>query len=633
MRILLVEDDPALIDILSIGLTEQNYALDTVSDGERGWDYGSTYSYDLIILDWSLPKLDGISLCRRFRDRGDDTPILLLTARNGIQDKIEGLDAGADDYICKPVELEELMARIRALLRRVNSNHSTLLTWGDLQLDPRSCEVRYQNELINLTGKEYALLELFLRHSHEVLSIEEIINSLWSSVEYPSEATVRSHLRRLRNKLKQAGVSQDPIETVQGRGYALKYIREEADKSDNPISASESQQEKQNRHLANLQGIWEKYRERGKQQLITLQETVQAAIEGNLDPDDRRTAVFTAHNLAGNLGMFGFDRASLLAKDLEKLLQQNESDTSQQAVMWQTVLEALHEELYAEEDNTGAIDCCLDREQPLLLIVDDNIPESTQLAITANNDGIETIVFQSPESASNWLVGRSSEQLPALALIKLSPSDRDSSARIAESNLVEQIPETFSLIAELKLLVPSVPTIVVAERDRFQDRLQVVRHGGCFYLKQPLTPKQIIASCQQILQSSPSGKRIAIIDDDEELLRSLPALLQPWGFKLTTLHDPRQFWDVLPVVHPDLLILDIEMHHLSGIELCQVLRSHPYWCKVPILCLSTRNDPNLRDQVFASGADDLIYKPIVAKQLASRIVNHLGRSRLNRAIV
>jgi DNA-binding response OmpR family regulator/HPt (histidine-containing phosphotransfer) domain-containing protein len=631
MRILLVEDDPALIDILSIGLAEQNYAIDVVTDGERGWDYGSTYSYDLIILDWSLPKLDGISLCRRFRDRGDDTPILLLTARNGIQDKIEGLDAGADDYICKPVELEELMARIRALLRRINSNPSPLLTWGDLQLDPRSCEVRYKNKLITLTGKEYALLELFLRHSHEVLSIEEIINSLWSSVEYPSEATVRSHLRRLRNKLKQAGLLQDPIETVQGRGYALKHIKVNEDKSDN--LQNESQQEKRNRHLANLQGIWEKYRERGKQQLITLQETVQAAIEGTLDPDDRRTAVFTAHNLAGNLGMFGFDRASLLAKDLEKLLQQNESDTSQQAVMWQTLLEALHEELNAEEDNTAAIDCCLDRERPLLLIVDDNIPESTQLAITANNEGIETIVFQSPESASNWLLGRSNEQLPALALIKLSPSERDSPARVAEYNLVEQIPETFSLIAELKLLVPSVPTIVIAERDRFQDRLQVVRHGGCVYLKQPLTPKQIIASCQQLLQCSPSGKRIAIVDDDEELLRSFPSLLQPWGFKVTTLHDPRQFWDFLPVVHPDLLILDIEMPHLSGIELCQVLRSHPYWCKVPILCLSVRNDSNLRDRVFASGADDLIYKPIVPQQLASRIVNHLGRSRLNRSIV
>jgi DNA-binding response OmpR family regulator len=633
MRILLVEDDRALIDVLSIALTEQNYAIDVVTDGEKGWTYGSTYNYDLIVLDWLLPKLDGISLCRRFRDRGNDTPILLLTSRNNIQDKIKGLDAGADDYICKPVDLEELMARIRALLRRINSNHSPLLTWGDLQLEPRSCEVRYRGELITLTAKEYALLELFLRHSHEVLSIEEIINSLWSSVEYPSEATVRSHLRRLRHKLKQAGLAQDPIETVQGRGYALKSLNLVEGDSNTPPTPADSQPDKQSRHLAALMGVWEKYRERSKQQLITLQETVRAAKIGNLNQDDRQTAIFTAHNLAGNLGMFGFDRGSQLAQELEKLLRQettidanaNSYDISrQEGTAWQTILDDLQQELnLKEDDDTADACCCLSQHQPLLLIVDDNIPESTQLALTANNEGIETIVFQSPESAANWSIGRSSEELPSLALIKLSCSDANSTASLAE-----QHPEAFSLIAELKLLEPSIPSIVVSERDRFQDRLQVVRHGGCFYLKQPLTPKQIVSYCQQTLQRSSFGKRIAIVDDDIELLRSLPSLLQPWGFKLTTLHDPRQFWDVLSVVHPDLLILDIEMPYLSGIELCQVLRSHPYWCKIPIIFLTVHQDPSLRDRVFTIGADDLIYKPIVAKQLASRIVNHLGRSRL-----
>ena len=195
MRILLVDDDATLVDILTRTLAEQSYAIDVATDGEQGWIYGSTYTYDLIILDWSLPKLDGINLCRRFRTDGFNIPIILLTSRHVSQNKIRGLDAGADDYICKPFDAEELAARIRALLRRLNCDFLPLLSWGDLQLDPGSCQVTYKEKILPLAAKEYRLLELFLRHDREVLSIEDIIENLWSSMEYPSSATVRSHIR------------------------------------------------------------------------------------------------------------------------------------------------------------------------------------------------------------------------------------------------------------------------------------------------------------------------------------------------------------------------------------------------------------------------------------------------------
>ncbi len=612
MKILLVDDDRILIDVLSIGLAEQNYTIDAVTDGEQGWIYGSTYNYDLIILDWLLPKLDGVSLCQRFRDRGYDTPILLLTARNGSQDKIKGLDAGADDYLCKPFDLAELTARIRALLRRVNSNPSPLLTWGDLQLDPCSCEVSYQGQPIYLTAKEYTLLELFLRHSHAVLTIEEIINSLWSSVEYPSEATVRSHLRRLRHKLKLAGLPEDPIETVQGRGYALKSLA-----ISNAQPAAEIAPDKETRHLAALMVAWEKYRARSKEQLVTLQEIIDSAIENNCRIDELQTAIFITHKLAGNLGIFGFDRASQLARELENILQADKIDAID-LPRSKILLETLQQELNLEGASSPSICCCLSQHHPLLLIVDDDSQASGQLTHIAKERQIGTIVFNSPELARNWLAEPANEQLPSLALVKVSFADSYSPSRL----------EALSLIAELKLLEPSIPVIVLADRDRFEDRLQVARHGGYFYLKQPLSCQQIFSFCEQILQRSSQGKKVTIVDDDIELLQILPSLLQPWGFKVTTLNDSRQFWDVLPAVHPDLLVLDIEMPHLSGIELCKVLRSHPYWCKIPVLFLSVHTDPQLREQVFTIGADDLIYKPIIAKQLATRISNHLGRSKL-----
>jgi DNA-binding response OmpR family regulator len=629
MRILLVDDDKSLIDILSRSLAEQNYALDAVTDGEQGWIYGCTYNYDLIILDWCLPKLDGISLCQRFRANGYDMPILLLTARSGRQDKIRGLDAGADDYLCKPFDVEELAARIRALLRRLNFNSFPVLSWGELQLDPCSCEVTYQGELLSLTAKEYGLLELFLRRSQEVLSIEEIIESLWSSAEYPAEATVRSHLRYLRQKLKLAGLPEDLIETVQGRGYCLKSLSQEDNSGASYFSFPlENKQNKQSvkqrasraRHLAALTVAWKKYQHKSHKQLLTLEKTVKAWREGNFQNSDRTEAILTAHSLAGNLGLFGFDEASELARELEQLLQTNISPEREQLLRLETILSALQKELTVEDKPSQRISCRLREHSPLLLIIDDDNQLTEQLISTANNQGIRTLIVPTPELAKIWLEESQNQELPNAVLLRVPFAQ-------SESNLASRW-ERLSLIAEFRLLEPSIPVIVLADRDRFEDRLQVARHGGYLYLKEPLTPKQIISFCQEVLQRFSRGKKIMIVDDDVELLRLLPSLLQPWGFKLTTLDDPRQFWDVLQAVAPDLLVLDIEMPYLSGIELFKVLRTHPYWCKLPVLFLTIHTDKNIRDGVLAIGADDFVDKPVVAKQLAHRIVNRLERDTI-----
>ena len=222
MKILLVEDDDVLITVLTKNLTDNHYIVDVVKDGEMGCTYGSTFEYDLIILDIVLPKLDGISLCQRFRAEGYTTPILLLTSQNASTAKVSGLDAGADDYVVKPFDIAELIARIRALLRRSNASSFPLLVWGGLLLNPSTCEVSYNDHSLTLTNKEYELLELLLRDSQHLLSADEILDRLWSSDEFPSEATVRSHIRRLRHKLVEAGAPSDFIATVHGRGYYLK---------------------------------------------------------------------------------------------------------------------------------------------------------------------------------------------------------------------------------------------------------------------------------------------------------------------------------------------------------------------------------------------------------------------------
>lgn len=222
MRILLVEDDEVLTEALSESLTDHHYAVDTATDGEAGWEFIEAASYDLILLDVMLPKLDGISLCHRLRSQSYHFPVLMLTARDTNTDKVMGLDAGADDYVVKPFDLQELLARVRALLRRGSSTLPPVLAWGKLQLDPGTCEVTYEGSPIHLRPKEYALLELFLRSGYRVLSRSAILEHLWTFEEPPGEETVKVHLKEVRQKLKAAGAPANLIETVYGLGYRLK---------------------------------------------------------------------------------------------------------------------------------------------------------------------------------------------------------------------------------------------------------------------------------------------------------------------------------------------------------------------------------------------------------------------------
>ena len=224
MHILLVEDDIQLSASLAEALTAQRYVVDCVKDGEAGWSQARLTEYDLIVLDVTLPKLDGIKLCQRLRDRGCGTPLLMLTARDTSLDKVMGLDSGADAYMVKPFNLQELLAQIRALLRRGQASSTPMLTWGALQLNPETYEISYGRSPIHLTPKEFALLEALLRSGRRVLSRAVLIEQAWPLQEAPEMDTIKSYIKNLRAKLKAAGADKDLIETVHGVGYRLKTM-------------------------------------------------------------------------------------------------------------------------------------------------------------------------------------------------------------------------------------------------------------------------------------------------------------------------------------------------------------------------------------------------------------------------
>ncbi|MBW4512672.1 MAG: response regulator transcription factor [Scytonematopsis contorta HA4267-MV1] len=224
MRILVVEDDVQIADMLTEALTNRQYIVDAAYDGENAWHWIENHEYDLMLLDITLPKMNGLLLCQKLRQNKCTIPVLMLTARDTIADKIIGLDAGADAYLVKPFNLDELMAQIRALLRRGGIGAKKNLAWGNLCLNPNTYEVYYSQELLRLTPKEYAVLELLVTNGRRVLSRPGIIERLWSVDESPTEEAVKTHIRTLRQKLRLAGAPSDFIETLHGLGYRMKKV-------------------------------------------------------------------------------------------------------------------------------------------------------------------------------------------------------------------------------------------------------------------------------------------------------------------------------------------------------------------------------------------------------------------------
>lgn len=221
MKILLVEDDQRIAKPLAEDLRHQHHVVDVVGDGIHAWEHTQVSSYDLILLDIMLPRLDGITLCRRLRNAGCSALILMLTARDTTTDKVVGLDAGADDYLIKPFELEELSARIRALSRRGASTPQEIFQHGALRLDPNAHVVKYGEAELNLTPKEYMILECFLRNPSQVFTRSTLLDKLWKLDQTSGEETIKTHITNLRRKLKAAGSKTELIETIYGVGYRL----------------------------------------------------------------------------------------------------------------------------------------------------------------------------------------------------------------------------------------------------------------------------------------------------------------------------------------------------------------------------------------------------------------------------
>ena len=219
-RILIIEDDQAILKLLQRGLAYEGYTVDTATDGRSGLILARDHTPDVVILDWMLPGMDGLEVCHRLR-QGGSIPILMLTAKDTVQDRVQGLDAGADDYVVKPFNLDELLARVRALLRRTQPERVPVLKFADLTLDTGSRQAARGSRMVSLTAKEYELLELFLRHPRQVLTRDMIFDRVWG-YDFGGESNIiEVYIRYLRQKLESNNEAR-LLHTVRGMGYVLR---------------------------------------------------------------------------------------------------------------------------------------------------------------------------------------------------------------------------------------------------------------------------------------------------------------------------------------------------------------------------------------------------------------------------
>ncbi|PSB61646.1 multi-component transcriptional regulator, partial [filamentous cyanobacterium CCP1] len=601
--------------------------VDVATDGEIGLDLATTWEYELILLDLLIPKVDGISLCRQLRAKGFQKPILLLTVKDARADVVKGLDAGADDYVTKPYDLSELLARIRALLRRGETNLSpNLLTWGRLAVNPVSAEVRYGEKTLSLSPKEYGLLGLFLRNPQRVFSRSDIIDRLWSIDASPSEGAVTNLIKDLRQKLKAAGMTADLLETVYGLGYRLKaapsgepdatstggHTWDELEKRQSTGQLKKTTTGKKDKNFASINKVLERYRNTFAARLVVLEQVGEALQMDKLTEELQQAASHEAHKLAGTLGSFGYETGSRLAQTIEQLLTREAPLGKTALPQLQTLIANLKHELTKPAKPLTA--------QPLepikiprILVIDQDEAFTQQLKSDAFAWGLQVETAASLRDA----VQRIQQITPGAVLLSLQAANKDEIA----------------MLLDFKQQFPDLAILVISEEDSLTDRVTVSRLGVRRFLYKPITSAQVFESIAQVLPKPPAADaKVMILDDDPIVLDALSLLLQPWGLQVKILQDPRQFWNVLTATTPDLLVMDLEMPTFNGIDLCRVVRQDPKWGNLPILVVTAHTDMESIQQVFAAGADDFISKPVVGPELVTRVISRIDRSRLQQEL-
>jgi diguanylate cyclase (GGDEF)-like protein len=628
MKVLIVEDDQQLAEILKNSL-KSRYAIDIAQDGLQASQFLFSNNYDLVLLDSSLGAIDGLTLCQDLRKAGNQVLIMLMSSNDSTSDRIAGLDAGADDYVIKPVALGELEARMRALLRRRTVSELPILTWGQLRLETSSCNVFYDGKPLGLTTKEYSIVELLLREKERIFSQRALLDALWPSDNNPrGEETVRTHMKRLRQKLKPVGAI-DLIETVYGLGYRLNPAMKVApatvpyeDISDGEGNSTPATPETtiaaKDLKAETIAQFWAKQSGRFLQRIGALDHLTQA-LQKNLSDEELRTLVRRdCMQLVAAVGGICFPEALLKVQALGQWLQKAPLKTPaeiqilrQQIALLGNLLEGVREGSESTDRFTRVLDNNPERR---VLMVDPDREYVTELMSAGHRWGLQIVRATSPGAA--W----------------------DAIARVCPDMLLMDCSEGTDTEANLALLkqvcerCPNVPINILADGN-VDKRLEITKFGGQGFYRKSIPQTMLLERIQERLPKRKSddfasGAKILVVDDDRVLLQFLKGILEPWGFQVTLCEDSSQCEALIERECPDLLVLDLEMPQVHGLELCERLRSNASTALLPILVLTAHQNVTTIQKVYSAGADDFVSKPVITPELMTRIFNRLERSEL-----
>ncbi|MEH1968356.1 response regulator [Nostoc sp.] len=586
MKLLIVENDKDTAAALTTSLVAQQFTVDTASDSRSALELAEATEYDLIVLDVMLPDENGIRLCRQLRTQNQQEPILLLTGKVDPADRIAGFEAGADDYITKPYELSELLARIRALLRRGSTVLTKVLCWGQLQLDPNNCEVMCQGKSLHLTPKEYKLLELFLRHPRRIFDRRTLLDRICSIDECPGEEAVTTQIRGLRRKLQMAGLNSDPIETLYGLGYRLKSLPEEPEqgpedartqrRKDTEVRGREetgnifdrvSALPFASRHKSLPSGFGSDVPKVANAALTDSTGTgatpvfslrVASRREGETPRamgslhENVASKTPTSSSQSGSVQGAGSPCLSIFASSLSYPLNANRYDAEAKAVaairqMWQDSQERLQGQLAKLEEAIAH------------LFTNTLTPEERQFAQTVAHRLIGSLgAFGIPQAAELARQIERTLKTPTAAVQS------------------EEAVQLKSLLGQLRQVIQQLPTFATT----------------------PPTP---------LLKSS--DRVVLLIDDDTDLIERMQANASNWSIHLETVTDLTLARQRLQYLTPDAIILDLTFPNTTESGLTLLAQLKHQFPTIPVLVLTGLGDLTKRVEVTRLGANAFLQKP------------------------
>lgn len=486
------------------------------------------------------------------------------------------------------------------------------LTWGELTLNREAQKVTYHDQSITLTPTESRLLELFLQQPNQVQSYRAIAKHLWSLDDFAADAPIAMQLKQLHHRLAIIGVPEI-INAVYGVGYRLE---DEPNQVGTPSPM--------------LEVLWRNHAPQIHDRLAQLEAASTALAQQKLTVTQAAAAQALAHKLAGSLGVFGLQQAYGWAQQLEHHWQawQTTQQVSPEAIaqllkQLQTTVGALSHTYGVEVEPEEAASTAETKppRHGTVLLIDSDVALTTILKTEAKQWHFQVYSALSPQQAEDML----QRYEPDIVLLDLAFPDDPHGG--------------LTLLKTLQHSHPHLPVVVFSARDDLTARAEVAAYppemmtaSHSVFLSKSVTPAEVFDAITTILQPKQIPQsQILMVDDDLLVLDHLQYLFSQWGFTATPLHDSRHFWKTLEATNPDLLILDLQMPHFDGIQLCKVVRQDPHWQGLPILFLSSACDRDTIRQIYQSGADDYIAKPIHEAELSTRVINRLERIQLLRS--